>query len=87
MKIEIKSKISHYGTGRYHIEIPAYVRDDIEHFIGEKIKITNDSNKISFLSRVSTYGPNRVHVEIPASMNDNIKKFLGKKIKFVIKTL
>ena len=84
MKIEIKSTISHYGTGRYHIEIPSYVRDDIEPFIGKKIKIVNSIDKINFLSKVTTYGPNRIHIEIPVSVNDDIEPFIGKKIKFTI---
>jgi len=39
MKAEFKSKISQFTGDRLHIEIPSYVRDDFEKFVGKKIKV------------------------------------------------
>ncbi len=39
MKTEFKSKVSQFTGERLHIEIPSYVRDDIEKFIGNKIRV------------------------------------------------
>lgn len=94
MKIEFRSKIRKYASGRFHIEIPSYVREDIENFIGKCIKVSIQTKpdklkkpqKLKFESRVSTYGPERVHIEIPVSAEKESKKLLGEKIIITIET-
>lgn len=90
MKAEFRSKVTKYNIGRYHIEIPSYVREDIEDFTGECIKVSikkkspKTNNQIKFESKVSTYGPERIHIEIPASFKEESKKLLGEKIIVLI---
>jgi len=95
MKTEFKSKVTKYASGRYHIEIPSYVREDLEYFIGKKILVVitikyktknNEHTKTRFESKVTTYGPERIHIEIPSSLKNESKKLLGEKIIVDIKT-
>lgn len=97
MKTEFKSKVTKYASGRYHIEIPSYVREDLEDFIGEKIIVDikiksqstkdNEQIKTKFESKVTTYGPERLHIEIPSSLKNESKKLLGEKLIVSIKII
>lgn len=92
MKAEFRSRITKFGTDRNHIEIPSYVREDFEDYIGKCIKVIikkksdKNKNQLSFESRITNIGHERIHIEIPASNQEESKKLLGEKIKIIIQT-